>query len=318
MFENLDPALLVDPEFKEDSVREVVILPILTRLGYSPSGVSRVVRSKALVHPFIYAGTRKHPVTIIPDYTLFHEGKPVLVLDAKCPAENILNRENIQQAYSYAIHPEIRCQHFSLCNGKALSVYCVDQAEPLLFLPFEEFENKWATIEKYLAPRFLAEPILRNFAPDLGFKFLSIGTSKETKIVMLGVRLCTIARVSDVLMTASTNCDFQGEKHMVSFDFSPSLLHGMLAGLPSELGSAFSNALTHSPFLASADLALEVDLEVQLGEEIKADKESFVPLVVNEVMASRFNMDPVPDEPTDIPPHVFRLRKAFVVERVNR
>ncbi len=59
VFADLDPSLLDDPEFKEDSVREVIVAPLLTRLGYTPSGPFRVVRSKSLTHPFIYVGTRK-------------------------------------------------------------------------------------------------------------------------------------------------------------------------------------------------------------------------------------------------------------------
>ena len=108
MFPDFDHALLEDPEFKEDSVREVIITPILSRLGYTPSGSDRVIRSKTLVHPFIYAGTRRVPITLIPDYTLLSEGRVVCVLDAKRPSEDILSRKHIQQAYSYAIHPEIK------------------------------------------------------------------------------------------------------------------------------------------------------------------------------------------------------------------
>ena len=90
MFSGFDPSLLSSPDFKEDFVREVIISPILTRLGYTPSGPDRIVRSKTLVHPFIYAGTRKVPVTLIPDYTLLGEGQPLCVLDAKNPSEDIL------------------------------------------------------------------------------------------------------------------------------------------------------------------------------------------------------------------------------------
>src|SRR5208283_3856371 len=117
MFGNFDPALLDDPQFKEDSVREVIIAPMLARLGYYPSGIARVIRSRALIHPFIYAGTRKQPITMVPDYTLLYQDRPILILDAKRPSENILSIASVQQAYSYAIHPEIKCHHFSLCNG---------------------------------------------------------------------------------------------------------------------------------------------------------------------------------------------------------
>ncbi len=63
MFEHFDSQLFSDPNFKEDSVREVIIAPILSRLGYHSTGDQTVARSKSLVQPFIYVGTRRHPVT---------------------------------------------------------------------------------------------------------------------------------------------------------------------------------------------------------------------------------------------------------------
>lgn len=82
MFKDFDAAVFEQPEFKEDAVREEIVAPILRRLGYRPHGTTRVIRSKTLTHPFIRVGTRPHGVTTVPDYTLYHEDKAVLVLDA--------------------------------------------------------------------------------------------------------------------------------------------------------------------------------------------------------------------------------------------
>jgi hypothetical protein len=191
------------PEFKEDSVREVIITPILMRLGYTPSGPDRTIRSKALAHPFIYAGTRKVPITLIPDYTLLSEGRPLCVLDAKSPTEDVLSRVHVQQAYSYAIHPEIKCTTFALCNGKKLAVFSINDSKPLLILAFHEFETRWVEVERHLAPRFLKNPSLRKFAPDLGSALVRLGLAKNAKIVMLGMQLNLFARISDELMTAN-------------------------------------------------------------------------------------------------------------------
>ncbi len=51
MFENIESKVFDDPEFKEDSVRELVIAPIFTRHGYLPSGSTRVTRTKSLRLP---------------------------------------------------------------------------------------------------------------------------------------------------------------------------------------------------------------------------------------------------------------------------
>jgi hypothetical protein len=314
VFPGFDRSLLDDPQFKEDSVREVIITPLLTRLGYSPSGPYRIIRSKSLTHPFIYAGTRKYPVNIIPDYTLMHDTLPLLVLDAKRPTENVLSRDNVQQAYSYAIHPEIKCRHFALCNGNTLAVFDVDDAEPLLVVSFDEYDSKWEEIEKYLSPRFLKEPSLRKFAPDLGYAFMKLGLAPNARITMFGVQLNLFGRLSDDLMTATSNCTFADDgPYCASFDFHPRFLSDILAGLPSPLADAFQNALSRHPFQAAAELTIELDLETKLGPETDGRNHKFIPLVIEAVLDARFNHSPLANEATDLPENVFRLRKAYVV-----
>lgn len=310
MFPHFDPQLFSDPNFKEDSVREIIIAPMLSRLGYHPTGEQVVVRSKSLVQPFIFAGTRQHPVTTIPDYTLYFQDHPVLVLDAKSPLESVTASANVQQAYSYAIHPEIRVNHFALCNGRRLAIYDVTNPNPLLDISFEEFESRWSDIEKHLKPKYLLQPGLRKFSPDFGFAVSRLGLSNSTELIMIPVRLCMIAKISDDLYTATVNTEFAGQDHCVSFDFKSEILPPLVAGLPTELREQFLGALARTPFQAGADLCLEVDLRTHLGEQITVEHETFIPLVIDEVLESRFNPYPPPGG-ADIPSHVFRLSKAF-------
>ena len=48
-----------NPDFKEDSVREVIIHPILRELGYEESNI---IRSKTLKHPFLKIGSKKRKI----------------------------------------------------------------------------------------------------------------------------------------------------------------------------------------------------------------------------------------------------------------
>lgn len=312
MFPEFDPSLFDDPEFKEDSVREVIISPILTRLGYTPSGENRVVRSKVLNHPFIYAGTRKVPVKMIPDYTLKSGEKVILILDAKQPREDILRREAVQQAYSYAIHPEIKSEHFALCNGRRFALFSVDQSDPIFLADYESFESEWDEVARFLSPKMLTEPILRRFAPDFGCAIARLGLEDGARVTLFPARFNLIARLDDKMMTATANIDLAGKPHCVSFDFDKALLPSVLSCLPSELSEAFSNALNRAPFQAAAELALELNLHARLGSEIELEAESFRPLLVEEIVSSRFDPSPWVTEASDIPDHVFRLRKAFV------
>lgn len=315
MFAGVTTKLFNDPEFKEDSVRELILAPMLAKLGYLPTGTTRVIRSKTLKHPFIRIGTRNHPVTVIPDYTLLHEEKPIFVLDAKGPKEDVLDHAHVQQAYSYAMHPEIACREFGLCNGRQLAVFDVFHREPLLVINFEVFESQWHEIEKYLSVRYLLKPGLRRFAPDFGLALVRSGFERATTIVMLGVRLNLFGRVNEDLFTASANCCFGAIEHCVSFDFSANLLPKIVAGLPPELAEMFTDALGRAPFKAAAGLVIEIDIEARLGNLTRGRDEEFVPVVIDNILASRFNPEPVADDQNDIPSHVFQLRNVFTIRR---
>ena len=151
LFGNLDIKRIdANPDFKEDSVREAIILPILKELGYTND---TIVRSKSLQHPFLKIGSKKRPITLIPDYTLQVEGNYAWVLDAKAPNENITDGDNVEQVYSYASHPEIRSIYFALCNGKEFALFRRESdSTPILFFHVDEIEHYWDKLKMYLSP----------------------------------------------------------------------------------------------------------------------------------------------------------------------
>jgi len=159
-YNNFDFELLNTAEFKEDAVREELINPILKRLGYKAFGHNRIIYSKTLAHPFVKIGSQKRAINIVPDYLLEVEGKPVWVLDAKAPTEEVLSGDNLEQIYSYAIHPDINTQLFALCNGKTFVLFERDKKEPLLHFQLSEIDKHWAALEKLLSPdRFTEQRI---------------------------------------------------------------------------------------------------------------------------------------------------------------
>ncbi|MDI5949562.1 DNA methyltransferase [Flavobacterium yafengii] len=151
LFGQLDfKTIATDPDFKEDSVREVIILPILKELGYTQENI---VRSKTLQHPFLKIGSKKRPINLIPDYTLKVENNFAWVLDAKAPNQKIINDDNVEQVYSYATHPEIRSNYFTLCNGLEFSIYRTsDTDKPVLFFEIENIERHWEDLKLFLSP----------------------------------------------------------------------------------------------------------------------------------------------------------------------
>jgi len=151
LFQDLNfKTIAADVDFKEDSVREVIILPILNALGYS--GIN-IVRSKSLIHPFLKTGSTKRKVTLVPDYILKVADNFAWVLDAKEPNQKIVNDDNVEQVYSYADHREIRSTYFSLCNGVEFSLYRTNDTDtPILFFQVDDIEANWDELKMYLAP----------------------------------------------------------------------------------------------------------------------------------------------------------------------
>jgi 16S rRNA G966 N2-methylase RsmD len=140
-----------NPDFKEDSVREVIILPILYALGYNQYDI---IRSKSLAHPFYKIGSnKKRPVILIPDYVLKVENNYAWVLDAKSPDKHLIDEDNLEQVFGYASHPEIRSTYFALCNGLEFVLYRRDSTnEPVLYFSVDEIEYHWDKLKMMLAP----------------------------------------------------------------------------------------------------------------------------------------------------------------------
>lgn len=152
LFGDLDFSKLRDNhEFKEDSVREVIILPVLEHLGYRPKDI---VRSKSLMHPFLKMGSnKKRPIELIPDYVMKVEENYAWVLDAKGPRENILDDDYVGQVYSYAVHPEICSTYFALCNGLEFAVFRTGgYNKPVLYFQLDEIDHYYSQLLKYLSP----------------------------------------------------------------------------------------------------------------------------------------------------------------------
>lgn len=142
----------------ETDIREEVIAPLLRRLGYSSGTTNDVIREQSLRYPNLSLG-RKDPkkdpeLRGKADYILEVSKRLRWVVEAKAPQVEIGINE-IEQAWSYANHPEVRAIYFVLCNGRTLSVYRTahgPQAEAVLSLTYERFDQDFQLLENLLGP----------------------------------------------------------------------------------------------------------------------------------------------------------------------
>ena len=151
LFESFDFSLLEDEDFKEDSVREEILIPIFNKLGFKASGVKKITRSKKLAHPFVTIGSTEKPINIYPDYILEIDDQCLLILDAKAPWENIRSGKNVSQIYSYTIHPDINCDKFALCNGYELIFFKITEKSPVLIVEIPQISESWDDIVQFLS-----------------------------------------------------------------------------------------------------------------------------------------------------------------------
>jgi hypothetical protein len=294
VFEEFDFSLLDSNSFKEDSVREEIVLPILKRLGYSASPPNQICRSLNLVHPYVYIGSISKTIHIVPDYTIKKNNANFFILDAKAPSENIQEGKNVEQAYSYAIHKDVRAELFALCNGKEFALYHISYWPALLSFRVTDIENHW----KDLASLIGSDVVRRKATlfPDLGIALLRFGLAidaKKQKIwqAFLDITIHSIAKLDEdnysiqsIMGTSLT--DEQSTLFMATFDFPMSLLSDFLSKLePKELSQAIETSITHNPFswfstpskIASIGLACSIADEIQQNEN-----EQYLPFIVDE------------------------------------
>jgi len=180
ILKDFDFSAFESADFKEDSVREEIIQPILNAIGYKATGNLKIVRSKKLPNSSVKIGSKKQKINHFPDYLLEVGGKPYFVLDAKGVKENILVGEHVDQVYFYAMHPDIRTTYYGLCNGKLFTVFHVSgRGEPLLVVNIADIDEKIADLTSYLLPSTSANISVQK--PHNNYDYLSLKLLDEIK-----------------------------------------------------------------------------------------------------------------------------------------
>lgn len=148
-------------QLNETDVREEILAPLLRELGYRAGTNNNIIREQSLRYPRSHLGRkepRKDPeLRGKADYIAQADRKIRWTIEAKSPTTGITTDE-IEQAYTYANHPEVRAVYFCICNGRELRIYQTNRgpdADPLLVLPYEELNRSFQVVENLLSPASL-------------------------------------------------------------------------------------------------------------------------------------------------------------------
>lgn len=278
--------VLNDPEYGEDSVREEIIFPIIRALGYTSGGNNKVIRSRKLLHPFVSIGSQQKKINIIPDYVMEINKKPSWIMEAKAPNQDILNTKHVEQAYSYAIHSEIRALYYGLCNGKEFLLYHVSEYKPVLHFDIRLLPSYWKELKKLLSPENLYKNSNRKLSKDFGLHLKRLGFDSFKELLFPGVPIAFIAKLGSDLYTFSTGFKEDDTAYCVSFDFNHDVLLQLKNEIPDDafniLKEPLKDAMINVKF---CDALFYVNIGCRLGGEIQENEdELFLPLTIIKII----------------------------------
>lgn len=287
---DIDFSALADPHFKEDSVREDIVAPILRFLGFRSDRDPKIVRSQPLRHPYVMIGSQKKPISIVPDYTFYSGGKPRLVLDAKAPRENIVKGDHVAQAYSYAIHPDIRVCVYALCNGYQLALFHIFSAEPVRVydlakmqpLDWQDMKQKMSEIEIQRIEAF-------DFLLDFGTCFELLGLDLSTPQLFFEIPIMAFGRVSDDHFCMTFKGRFlQDRDVMLTADCSRDQMRTIVSRMADACRQECMTGLSRQPYHVDvSQFGHPVTFTGKLASAVaqSANGERFRPLVVDKIIS---------------------------------
>jgi len=147
----------MDRQMNETDVREEVATPLLAKLGYARGTSNDILRELAIAYDRFYLGRKKPndaPLRGRADYVLSVLGAGRWTLEIKAPSEDI-TRDAIEQAISYARHPEVSGSYAAVLNGKRFVLFHHSQTSsdaPILDLVVNTVDDLAEKLRGILSP----------------------------------------------------------------------------------------------------------------------------------------------------------------------
>lgn len=200
-----------DFDFKrmnETDIREEIIAPLLRELGYRTCSQHTIRREWYLTDPTLQTGKKKKGDPIVSgmaDYVCIADDRVRWVIEAK--AGNLrLRIGDERQAWSYAIHHEIRAVYFLLTNGHDFELYKTShglEGDPFMRWTRDEMNGNFGMVKRYLSPAAISKEF-PDIKPDKGVSLGGdLGSSAQVTsgtFTVLSTRP-SIAAINDLTMT---------------------------------------------------------------------------------------------------------------------
>jgi hypothetical protein len=285
-FGTFDFDCINDPEFKEDSVREDIIAPLLRSIGYGASGPHKLIRSKPLTHPYVLFGSQKRKISIVPDYLIAIDDKPCFVLDAKSPSEEITKGDNVAQVYSYAMHPEVRAWNYGLCNGRSLTLFEVTSIKPKHIYDLTKLNDTMLLdINQKLNPRTIKDNQILDYKLDGGtYLHFVMNAPLSMEFQFLDVLIPYLGVVNEDCYCINVAVTDMADCHLCfTFDFNRALLEKLLCQLSPVVAGNIRKSLREHPFVYENHVAppsTHIHCKLTAKPQFARNGEMFYPMEV--------------------------------------
>ena len=143
-------------DMNETDVREIIVRPLLAKLGYEHGTDNNIRTEQTFRYGKAYLGrknpSKDPPLTGRADYILEVIGVGRWVVEVKAPSEEI-SRGVVEQAHTYAAHPEVAALFFLVTNGRMFQLYRTSAlSAPLMSWNWEDTDEVLMALGNLIGP----------------------------------------------------------------------------------------------------------------------------------------------------------------------
>lgn len=169
----------------ETDVREIIVRPFLSRLGYAHGTQANIRTEVTLKYDKAFLGRKNAakdpPLAGRADYICDAISYGRWTVEVKAPQHEI-TQDDVEQAHTYTAHPEIAASYFMLTNGREFRLYAASRLDaPLLAWRHDEIDQHLPALFNILGYEGLKRHSQR-ITPDVN-KPLGGGLNSVCKIV---------------------------------------------------------------------------------------------------------------------------------------
>lgn len=169
----------------ETDVREIVVRPLLERLGYRHGSNANIRTEVTLRYANAFLGRKNAakdpPLAGRADYVCDAVPYARWVIEVKPPNQQ-LTTDVREQTHTYAAHPEIAAAYFLITNGRRFELYRTSILDaPVLAWDYDETDEHFLSLLNLVSPMALGR-LAKLVQPDAG-KPLGIGLASKVRIL---------------------------------------------------------------------------------------------------------------------------------------